>query len=61
MSNTESELIFRLAGTDWVRAPDSFDTLRSWPRGDVLMSEDTVRRLDRQMRDEAEHAHARSA
>jgi hypothetical protein len=61
MSNTESERIFRLAGTDWVRVPDSFDTLRSWPRGDVLMSEETVRRLDRQMRDEAEHAHARSA
>jgi hypothetical protein len=61
MSNTESAWIFRFAGTDWVRVPDSFDTLRSWPGGDVLMPEDTVRRLDRQMRDEADHAHRRSA
>jgi hypothetical protein len=61
MSNTESERAFRLAGTDWVRVPDSFDTLRSWPGGDVVMSEDVVRRLDRQMRDEADHPHARIA
>jgi hypothetical protein len=61
MSNTDSERIFRLAGTDWVRVPDSFGMLRSWPAGDVLMSEDAVRHLDRLLRDEADYAHARSA
>ena len=61
MSNTDSERIFRLAGTDWVRVPGSFDTLRSWPGGDLLMTEDTVRRLDRQLWDEADRTHARSA
>jgi hypothetical protein len=61
MSYSDSERVIRLAGTDWVRVSDSFDTLRSWPGGDVLMSEDTVRRLDRQMWDEADHARTRSA
>jgi hypothetical protein len=61
MSDTEGAWVLRLAGTDWVRAPDSFDMLRSWPRGDVLMPEDAVRRLDHQMWDEADHVHRRSA
>jgi hypothetical protein len=61
MSSTDSGWIFRLAGTDWVRVPDSFDMLRSWPGGDVMMPEDAVRRLDRQMRDEADLARRRAA